>query len=343
MSAQNSFLHGKTLSNWLFLSAGFVVVMIIVGAITRLTESGLSMVEWRPLIGALPPLSEAEWERVFAAYQESPEFQKKNSWMVLSDFKQIFFWEWFHRLWGRMIGLVYGLPFLVFMVRGMLPVGYRLKLFGLLLLGGAQGYMGWYMVQSGLVDQPAVSHYRLAAHLSLAFLIVSLLTWLGLRLRGVAQRPSTALYTHGLVVLGLLIITIFWGAYVAGLDAGMIFNSYPLMNGYFIAPQIWQYEPFWVNFFESPGGVQFVHRWLGTVMVLAVFSLVWRAWAMGYRSGLILALGGVVLLQFALGLATLLSVVALPLAVMHQAGAVLLLLLLVANLYVFYPASNSER
>lgn len=339
MSVQGNFQHRKILSNWLFASAAFVVVMIVVGAITRLTESGLSMVEWRPLIGALPPLSEQEWERVFAAYQESPEFQKKNSWMEMADFKRIFFWEWFHRLWGRLIGLVYGVPFLVFMIRGMVPRGYRLKLFGMLILGGLQGYMGWYMVQSGLVDQPAVSHYRLAAHLSLAFLIVSLLLWLGLSIRGVERKPNAGLYAHGWIALGALIMTIFWGAYVAGLDAGLIYNTYPLMNGHFIAPEIWQYSPFWVNFYEQVGGVQFTHRWLAAVTVVIVLSYVVRAWIGGFRTPVVAGLGAMVLLQFALGIVTLLSMVALPVAVMHQLGAVVLLLLLVSNLYLTRPQS----
>ncbi len=338
-----SYKYGKVLSIWLFTCAVFVAVMVIVGAITRLSESGLSMVEWRPLIGALPPRGDAEWLRVFEAYQQSPQFVKENSWMALSDFKAIFFWEWFHRLWGRMIGLVFGLPFLFFMARGWVPQGYRLKLLGLLILGGAQGFMGWYMVQSGLVDQPAVSHYRLAAHLVLALLIVSLLLWLGMRFRGVERGPDRALYMHGWLVLLLLGATIFWGAYVAGLDAGLIYNSYPLMNGSVIPPEIWQYSPAWVNFFEHPGGVQFVHRWLGTLVLVAVLGFVYRAVRRGAGGWLVWGLGAMVMVQFSLGLATLLSAVYLPLGVLHQSGAVGLLLLMVANLYVSRPDSKILR
>jgi len=335
---ETSYQYGKILSNWLFICAGFVAVMVVIGAITRLTDSGLSMVEWRPLIGTLPPLSDAEWMRVFQAYQASPEFVHKNGWMVLSDFKQIFFWEWFHRLWGRLIGVVFAVPFFVFMIRGWIPQGERLKLIGMLALGGAQGYMGWYMVQSGLADIPAVSHYRLAAHLGLALLIVSLLLWLGLRFRGVVQHPDRALYMHGWVVLGILCLTIFWGAYVAGLDAGLIYNSYPLMNGHVIPSEIFQLSPIWINFLEQPGGVQFVHRWLGMAVMIAVISFVVRAVRYrGHNGWYIWALGLMVVVQFALGLATLLSAVYLPLGVLHQLGAVILLLLMVANLYMFKP------
>jgi len=325
--------HSLYISNWLFTCAGFVFAMLVIGAITRLTESGLSMVEWRPLIGALPPMSEAEWERVFAAYKNSPEYSSKNFWMELSDFKRIFFWEWFHRLWGRLIGLVFALPYLFFLLRGWVPKGERLKLFGLFVLGGLQGYMGWFMVQSGLADMPSVSHYRLAAHLVLALLILSLLLVMGLRFRGAERQPDAALSRHLWGVLAVLAVTIFWGAYVAGLDAGMIYNTYPLMNGHFLAPEIWQYEPAWINFLEQPGGVQFVHRWLAALVVIAVLSYVWHSLRRGQDGWPVWALGAMVLLQFGLGIATLLSVVYLPLGVLHQAGAALLLSFLVVNLY----------
>lgn len=332
-SLNQSNAAARAVSLWLFLMAGLVFLMIIVGAITRLTESGLSIVEWRPLIDAVPPLTEEAWQSEFDLYKQTPEFQKKNFWMGVEDFKNIYFWEWFHRLLGRLIGLAYGLPFFFFLWRGMIPPGYRLKLFGLMLLGGFQGALGWYMVKSGLVDEPAVSHYRLAAHLGTAFLILSLLIWFGLRLRGAAQSPDETLYKTLWGVMGLLILTIFWGAYTAGLDAGLIYNEFPLMGGRFLPPDMWQYSPAWINFFENHAGVQFTHRWLAVLSVLAILGF--AAWAMrrGQTSFIFPALAIMALLQMSIGIATLLTVVWLPLAVLHQAGAAVLLSLMVWGLY----------
>ena len=224
--------NARYISNWLFFTAFMVFSMAIIGAITRLTESGLSMVEWRPLIGALPPLSEAEWQRVFDLYRETPEYQKKNFGMDIDEFKTIFFWEWFHRLWGRMIGVVYALPLFYFWLRKQIPDGYKLKLFLGLILGGMQGVMGWYMVESGLIDRPSVSHFRLAAHLSLAFIIFGYLLWVAFDLREIraSEKTTFCLRRHGWTSLVLLAITIIWGAYVAGLDAGMVYNTWPLMG-----------------------------------------------------------------------------------------------------------------
>jgi cytochrome c oxidase assembly protein subunit 15 len=336
-------VKNTALSNWLFVTAAAVFVMIVIGAITRLTESGLSMVEWRPLIGSLPPLNTPEWERVFSLYQDTPEFQKKNSWMSIDDFKTIFFWEWFHRFWGRMIGLIYGVPFVVFWLRGAIPSHLKWPLIGLLGLGAAQAYMGWFMVQSGLVDNPSVSHYRLAAHLSLAFTILCCLVWTGMSARGaVPKLPDRGLWIHGWAVLAPVVLTIFWGAYVAGLDAGLIYNSWPLMNGSFLAPEILQLSPAWLNFLEQPGGVQFVHRWIAAVSVIAVLSFIAHAMKKGAmkKSGghkAVPALVIMVFAQFALGVATLLSGVALPLGVLHQAGAAILLVVLIVNLYAVKP------
>ncbi len=312
--------------------------MIIIGAITRLSESGLSMVEWRPLIGALPPMNEEEWKRIFNLYKESPEFQKKNFWMSVADFKYIFFWEWFHRFWGRMIGIIYMLPFTFFLLKGWIPKTYKLKFFGLLLLGGAQGAMGWYMVKSGLVDIPTVSHYRLAAHLFLAFLIIALMLWLGMTLRkaasGRAENPDSALFKHGLICLGALVATIFWGAYTAGLDAGLVYNdSYPKMGATWIPEEVWFYKPVWLNFFENHAGVQFMHRWLAFITLLLVLSFSAHA-IRKRRTDICFALISImVLMQFALGIITLFSHVALPIATLHQAGAVILLGLLILCLH----------
>ncbi len=321
----------KPIIIWLFSVCALVFTMIVVGAITRLTESGLSMVEWKPLIGAIPPLNDAQWQRVFDLYTQTPEFQKKNFWMEISDFKTIFFWEWFHRLLGRLIGLAFALPLLIFWLRGMIPQGYKLKFLGMLILGGLQGLMGWYMVKSGLVDIPAVSHYRLAAHLSLAFIILSLLLWLALSL--IKQNTQTQtqnnkpILIHLLAILPIICITIFWGAFTAGLDAGLVYNdSFPKMGGQWIPPTLNQVSPFWLNFFENPVGVQFTHRWLGIITVIAVLSLWAHAAKSGYKHWGMHAMAIMVLIQMALGITTLLSNVNIVLATLHQAGAAILLM-----------------
>lgn len=333
---QTKYLY--TLAYWLFFSAFCVFTMIIVGAITRLTGSGLSMVEWRPLVGTIPPLNDAEWSRVFELYKESPEFQKKNFWMGVDDFKIIFFWEWFHRLMGRLIGLIYALPLFFFLAKGWIPSGYKLRLFGLLILGGLQGLMGWYMVKSGLVDIPAVSHYRLAAHLSLAFLIISFLIWLGLSFRKIAAHthtnPDSALYNHGLIALTFLALTICWGAYTAGLDAGLVYNdTFPHMGDNWIPEEVWFYKPVWLNFFENHAGVQFIHRWLAMITVAIVISFTMHAGYKNRTEKVFIFLGIFVLAQMTLGIVTLYSHVNLHAATAHQAGAVILLISLITCLH----------
>lgn len=325
----------RAVAVWLIVCAAMVFAMAIIGAITRLTGSGLSMVEWRPLIGALPPLSETEWQRVFDLYRQSPEYRHVNAGMTLDDFKLIFFWEWFHRLWGRLIGLVFVVPFLWFWLRGRIPRPLLPKLVGLLALGGLQGVIGWWMVASGLVDRPAVSHYRLAVHLSLAFLIYALLLWVawGL-LEGRRERLPPTVGTvrrHGWAALALLSVTIVWGAMVAGIDAGLAYNSFPLMHGHLLPPEAWTLVPTWVNFFENTALVQFTHRWLGiatALTVLALWARVERA-AVGPRVRRLArwaALAAVA--QASLGIATLLLAVPLTIATLHQAGALGLLTVL---------------
>lgn len=303
----------KQIQNWLFFTAFMVFSMAIIGAITRLTGSGLSMAEWRPLMGALPPLNDTEWHRVFTLYQQTPEYQKINLGMTLSEFKNIFFWEWFHRLWGRLIGLVYALPLFYFWIRRQIPQGYKLKLLIGLFLGGLQGLMGWYMVKSGLVDRPAVSHFRLAAHLGLAFIIFAYLLWIGFSLRDTAKRISSFCEKrHGWITLGFIATTIIWGAYVAGLDAGMVYNSWPKMGAHWLPPEINAFT----NIFFEPVSVQFAHRWLAILTMLVTFTFAYRI--KNY------AIAVMVFVQVGLGIATLLSQVTIPLAAIHQAGAFIL-------------------
>lgn len=322
----------KPVSIWLFISAAMVLAMAVIGAITRLTESGLSMVEWRPLIGAIPPLSDAEWQRVFEIYKQTPEFIYKNSWMGLNDFKEIFFWEWFHRFWGRLIGLVYALPLLVFWFKGMIPHRFKLKLLFGLFLGGAQAVMGWYMVESGLVDVPYVSHYRLAAHLSLAFIIFGYLLWLAFDLWPRRYDPSAlpasfCLKRHGWFSFGAIFITVVWGAFVAGKDAGLVYNTWPLMDKSFFPAG--DFQPL-----TDHGWIQFTHRWIAALTMLIVLSFAWRGFRDFERAkGTFVLLGLSVIGQFILGIATLLSQVHLHVAATHQAGAFILAGLCLMSLF----------
>ncbi len=314
-------MQHKQISNWLFFTAFMVFAMAIIGAITRLTESGLSMVEWRPLIGSLPPMSEAEWMRVFALYQETPEYKTKNFGMELDEFKNIFFWEWFHRFWGRLIGLVYALPLAYFWIRKMIPEGYKLKLFIGLILGGSQAVMGWYMVESGLVDRASVSHFRLAAHLSLAFVIFAYLLWLAFTLSGrIKEQSSFCIKRHGWITLGFIGVTIIWGAYVAGLDAGLVYNTWPNMGPHWIPPELAGFT----SIFFDPVSVQFTHRWIAIVTAIVTFTFAYRITSF--------PLAGMMLLQVGLGIATLLSQVAIPLAAMHQGGAFILVGIMIYHL-----------
>lgn len=329
MTVKNS----RIIALWLGICCALVFVMVLVGAITRLSNSGLSITEWKPLLGAIPPLNEAEWERAFGLYQKSPEFRHEHYWMEMADFKKIFFWEWYHRLLGRLIGLAYGLPLLVFWLKGMIPKGYKLKLAGLFVLGGMQGALGWYMVKSGLVDMPSVSHYRLAAHLSLALVIYALMFWLMLTFRNAPRSPSRHLYVHGWVVLVFVVMTMVWGAFTAGLDAGLIYNTFPLFSGQFLPPDMWHRAPAWINIFENQSAVQFTHRWLAVSTVLMVLGLWVHAFRKKSSSPVFHALAVMAVVQMMLGIATLLSGVNLHLAVTHQAGAVVTLTLLLAILH----------
>jgi len=307
---------------WLLICAAFTLAMVVVGGITRLTESGLSIVEWQPLIGALPPLSQAEWEMLFAKYRETPQFQRVFSSMDLASFKSIFWWEYFHRLLGRAIGLVFLLPFLFFYLKNKLSKPLAWKLAGVFVLGGLQGAMGWYMVKSGLVDDPRVSHFRLTAHLGLALLIFAIEFWLALDL--LQEKTRSIGKALPLVVAGLVFLMALSGGLVAGLRAGHAYNTFPLMNGQLIPPEAFMLEPWWRNFFWNVATVQLVHRaffWL----LLILIPLLW--WQARHTQAKIAAhhLLGLFLIQAMLGIATLLLAVPVALGAAHQAGAVLLL------------------
>jgi heme a synthase len=311
----------RQVSAWLFLCATLTFLIVVVGGITRLTESGLSIVEWQPLSGALPPLSQADWAALFAKYRETPQYQKVFSEIGLDGFKSIFWWEFAHRLLGRTIGLVFLLPFLYFSARKKLNRPLAWKLAGLFVLGGLQGAMGWYMVQSGLVDDPRVSHFRLTAHLGLALLIFSCEFWIALDL----LRPNTRPYRKlPLLVLGLVFLMALSGGFVAGLRAGHAYNTFPLMNGHLISPDAFLLEPWWRNFLWNVATVQLVHRTIFWLLAILVPLL----WFKARKSSAKIAvhhLLGMFTIQASLGIATLLNAVPVPLAAMHQAGAVLLL------------------
>ncbi len=315
------------IANWLLAVAALVFLMVVVGGITRLTESGLSMVRWEPISGAVPPMSEDAWQAEFEAYRTSPEYQKVNAGMSLSEFKDIFFWEYVHRLLGRFIGLAFALPLLWFAWKRAIPSGYGWKLTGLLALGGLQGGIGWWMVASGLVDRPEVSHIRLAVHLLLALVIFAALIWTALDLSNLARnaksRPAgiSILAIWTLSVLGLQLM---FGAYVAGLDAGYAFNSWPKMGEHWFPEGTPMLRPFIVNFADNPIVVQFVHRWLAFIVAAFALALAARAWKRGIQAPAT-ALATTIILQILLGIATLLTGVELWIAVAHQAMAALLL------------------
>lgn len=319
----------KNVQNWLFFTAFMVFAMAIIGAITRLTESGLSMVEWKPLIGAIPPLSHDEWERVFGLYKQTPEFIHKNSWMELEDFKKIFFWEWLHRLWGRMIGLAFALPLAWFWIKKQIPDGYKGKFIGLFLLGGSQGVMGWFMVMSGLVDRPDVSHFRLAAHLILALLIYCVLLWLAFDFSSIKRSVGTFCEKrHGWIAFALLSVTITWGAFTAGLDGGMVYNTWPNMDSHMIPPEVTGL----FSMLHDPAAVQFFHRWIAITAFIAVVSFGWRMKNF--------PLMGMIFVQVGLGIATVLSQVVIPLAALHQAGAMIVLGLMIRQLHSLHNGTK---
>lgn len=325
----------RAMAIWLFTCAAAVFAMALIGAITRLTESGLSIVEWAPVKGTLPPLNDADWQREFDLYKQTPQYLKVNHGMTLAEFKDIYFWEWLHRLWGRLIGVVYALPLAWFWLRGRIPADAKTPLFGILLLGFAQGAMGWIMVKSGLVDMPAVSHYRLAAHLMLAFLIYACLLRMGL---GFALRPlpdagRAAVLRGGLrLVLTLAVLTMVWGAFVAGLRAGLLYNTFPTMDGHWLPPELMQHKPVWKAFIEEPATVQFTHRVLAIVTFVAGIWVWLRARGFnlqGRLCRLFNLLPLLLLAQAGLGIATLLHGVPVALGTLHQGGALCVLTLLV--------------
>ncbi|MEL7260434.1 MAG: heme A synthase [Pseudomonadota bacterium] len=341
---------------WLMMLFALVVVMIAVGGLTRLTDSGLSITEWRPITGAIPPLNAADWELEFDKYKAIDEWRIQNQWMTMADFKVIYWWEWGHRQLGRVIGLVWAVGFLWFLVRRKIPTGWTPKLLGIGLLGGLQGGIGWWMVASGVTQGEGmvdVASYRLATHLGLAFVILGFIAWftfqLGREERDLmqARRSKEArLFSISTGLMHFAFLQILIGALVAGIDAGRSYTDWPLMGGQILPATAFNLEPLWRNFFESPGLVQFIHRVAG--YLLAAFAVV--VWLRGRRSAhantrtAFHAMIAVLALQILLGIMTVLYGAPWQLAIAHQFVAVVLwVLILRARFLAGYPIATSIR
>ena len=318
----------RALATWLFAVAWLIVLMVVVGGITRLTESGLSITEWKPISGVIPPFTDAAWQAEFANYKRIPEYTQINHGMTLAGFKHIFFWEFSHRLLGRLIGLAFALPLLWFALKRRIPPGYGWRLVALLALGGLQGAIGWWMVSSGLAVRTDVSHVRLAVHLLTALVLLSGMVWTALDLRSLAASRlanPAALRPLALIALALLFGQIMFGAFTAGLNAGYAFSSWPLIGDSFFPADVAMLDPTWRNAVDNPIVVQFIHRWFAFIAAAGLVALALKA----IRSGGAIAgrmLIGLVVLQIILGISTLLSGVEIGVAVAHQANAALTLI-----------------
>ncbi len=339
---------------WLLTGAALIFVMILLGGITRLTGSGLSMVDWNIIMGTLPPLNETEWKAAFEQYKQFPQYKKVNPHMDLAGFKTIFWWEYIHRLWGRLLGLAFIFPFLYFWWKRKIPVFLNYHLFTIFLLGALQGIMGWVMVKSGLVDQPWVSPYRLTIHLLLAFVLFGYLSWWGLRLIYPTPSPlSTKVkqwQSFGYFLLILFGLQLIFGGFMAGHKAALSYPTFPTMNGAWIPNHLFGQSPVWINFFENVTTIQFFHRLLAIVLAGGVLYFFFKTWSVRHHlfTFSISSLTGLVTLQFLLGVLTVMqSTVQIPtlLAVLHQAGAVLLFfnLILIQYLFHFSPHKTSKK
>lgn len=336
-------IQDRRIAIWLLVCCSLVFAMVVLGGVTRLTGSGLSMVDWRPVTGVLPPLTDSDWQRTFEMYQQSPEYEKVNRHMNVDDFKGIFWLEYLHRVLGRIIGIVFIVPFVVFAARGYIKKQAWPKYLLMFVLGGLQGLLGWYMVKSGLVDNPNVSQYRLTAHLVAALLIYGYMFWVALSLfyprRSPARHPW---FNRVLVATTLISITIVSGGFVAGLKAGKIFNTFPKMGEFWVPPGIMALEPGWRNFFDNPATVQLDHRLLAMTTFIVVVGFSFGLIRSGLRGRarqaailLVLAL----LVQVSLGILTLVMHVPLVLAASHQAVA---MLLLTAALYLSHALRDQQ-
>lgn len=317
------------LANWLFFVALMVFIIVVIGGITRLTESGLSITEWKPVLGALPPFNDAAWASEFAKYKQIPEYIEINgpAGMTLADFKFIYFWEWIHRLWGRLIGLAVAIPLAFFWIRGMIPAGYKPRILALLSLIGLQGAVGWWMVSSGLDLRTDVSHYRLATHLLLALFILGGLVWTALDLRAAAantQAKPSRLTGLSIIVLAILFLQLLFGAWVAGLNAGYVSNSWPLMNDRFFPEGIdWSNGALFAAI-NDPFLTHFIHRWWAWITVVALIMLARKARKQARHISI--AIHSAFGIQILLGIGTVMSGMNITMAVLHQAVGALVVI-----------------
>jgi cytochrome c oxidase assembly protein subunit 15 len=344
----------RAIRGWLMLVFALVALMVLVGGATRLTDSGLSITEWKPVTGAIPPMNDADWASEFAKYQASPEFRLQNSKMTVAEFKSIYWWEWGHRQLGRFIGVVWAIGFLFFWLSKKIPAGWTNRLLGLGVLGGLQGAIGWWMVSSGLTGRMVdVASYRLATHLGLAFIILGLSAWYIFLL----SRPEAEimqarrgregkLFSMSTGLMHLAFLQILLGALVAGIDAGRGYIDWPLMGGQVIPDGMFDYVPWWSNFFENPALVQFIHRLVG-YLVLAFAIVVWRrSRSCGNRKtkaafNMLLAMVSV---QVVLGITTVMLAAQMHVALTHQFGAILLWVMILRSRFLAgYPVAQSVR
>ncbi len=342
-------IGNRSVEIWLWSVAALVFAMIVVGGATRLTGSGLSITEWKPILGAIPPLSDADWQAAFEKYKLIPQYALVNGGMPLSDFKFIYAWEWSHRLLGRLIGFAFALPFLTFWLTGRLPAGQPVKLLSVLALGGLQGAIGWYMVSSGLANRVDVSQYRLALHLTVAFLLLGTLVWFALDERAQRTRNSRAavpssIRNFAMLLAGLVLVQVVLGAFVAGLKAGLVYNTWPDMNGQFVPADYWLDNRGLLSVFESHAAAQFNHRMSAYLVGLAALFQLWQVTTSASQkqvAGSLYFLTAAVFVQMAIGIATLLYHVPLGLGLLHQAGGAVVLSLAVWHLFATRQADQA--
>jgi len=336
----------KYVANWLYVVAFLIFAMVILGGLTRLTGSGLSMVDWRPLMGTIPPLNDADWQSVFEDYQQYPEYQEHNTHMELSEFKFIFLMEYSHRVLGRTIGLVFFLPLAFFILRRWLSPPIMRRYLLLFVLGGMQGVVGWFMVKSGLVDVPRVSQYRLVMHFCMAILVLTLSLWYAFNLSFPSKGNAAPKIWHRAVALQALIgLQVVSGGFVAGLKAGFGFNTWPTMNGAWIPRGLMTLEPWYRNFFDNPVMVQFTHRYLALITAAAVLAFYFRYCSVAtgrMRLGFHF-LAGAVVLQVLLGITTLVMTIPTSLASLHQGGAMVLWSVMLLVCHQLRPDPEAEK
>lgn len=336
----------KPIFYWLISGCLFIFLMVVIGGITRLTNSGLSMVDWKLIMGAIPPLNEAQWQTTFEQYRQFPEYQVVNTHFTLDEFKSIFFWEYLHRLLGRIIGLVFIIPFIYFLIKKKLSKKLIFQSIILLIMGGLQGFFGWWMVKSGLVKNPDVSHYRLAIHLITAFLTFAYTFWVALGLiENLVDKTNyySSIKKSFTLLFFVLVIQIIYGAFVAGLNAGFVMNTWPKMGNEWINQSVFAIQPLWKNFIEGIAGVQFIHRYVAIVVVVLVVFIWVKAAPLKLTNVQLTSLKTVlivVFLQFLLGVFTLLYAVPIWLGVVHQIVAFLLLAATVFGMFVFKKFSH---